>query len=121
MAIALAEGYGAFPENSPAGKSFKEGWDNFVEKQKLGDVFWDPVDERWETYPPERFTFVLVGMPKVTVGDGYWIEKEMLKEVLELGRATRALNAKVIWSPRKWPVVQLGAKSGAPTSAPASA
>ena len=100
MAIALAEGFGAFPENSPAGKRFKEGWDNFVERQKLGDVFWDPVDQRWETYPPARFTFALVGMPKVTVGDKYWIEKEMLKEVLELGRATRALNAKVIWGPR---------------------
>lgn len=119
MAIALAEGFGAFPENSPAGKAFKEGWDTFVERQRLGNVFWDPVDQRWETYPAERFTFVAVAMPKVTVGDGYWIETAMLREVLELGRATRALNAKVIWSPRNGHWYSWAHKEAPPPPGPA--
>jgi hypothetical protein len=90
--------YEPFPENTEAGKKFKTGYDDFVQKQHLPDVFWDPVDERWETYATSTFT--RVGLPRVMPGSSYWEERSMLVEVLNLSRASRILNTQVIWNPR---------------------
>lgn len=93
-------GYEPFPENTPAGKAFQEGYDKFVQAQHRGDVFWDPVDSRWETYPAAGFTFAKVGIPRVDPGTNYFSERNTLHEVLNLGRAVKALNTKIIWGPR---------------------
>ncbi|MDV8001748.1 hypothetical protein [Rhodococcus sp. IEGM 1408] len=87
-------------QSSEAGKRFKAGWDSFVKRQKLTDVFWDPVDTRWETYASEKFSFADFGAPKIEIGNNYFSEVEMLRDVLTLGASLRALNSRVIWYPR---------------------
>ncbi len=89
-----------FPENTPTGKTFKRGWETFVQEQKLPDVFWDPVQERWESYDRSKFTFVRLRLPRVELGTDYWTERNILHEVLNIGQATRALDAAAAWNPR---------------------
>lgn len=91
--------YEPFPENTEAGKAFLEGWDRFHVKTD-NRLFWDPVDNRWETYPRGTFTFVLLGMPTVPVDESYFGRRTTLREVLNLGAASRVLDPKAIWDPR---------------------
>ncbi len=92
--------YEPFPETTKAGQNFKEGYDKFVQADRRTDVFWDPVDSRWETYPAADYTFSRVGLPNVAPASDFWGERSMLIEVLNLGRAVSVLNTKVVWGPR---------------------
>lgn len=89
-----------FPENTEAGRSFKSGWEDFVQRQHLPDVFWDPVQARWETYDRRTHTFARMSLPVVTLGDDYWTEQNILREVLNMGTATRVMDVAAIWDPR---------------------
>ena len=90
----------AFPENTPEGKRFKQGWDTFVKAQHLPDTFWDPVDGRWENYPRNKWGFTRTQIPAVPLGSDYWAERTILHEVVNIGETTRVVNAKVVWDPR---------------------
>ena len=90
----------AFPETTPAGKAFKQGWDTYVKAQHLPNVFWDPVDIRWENYPRDEWGFSRVQLPVVPLGFEYWAERTILHEVINIGASTRIVNAKVVWNPR---------------------
>lgn len=89
-----------FPENTPAGRSFKSGWETYVQQQRLPDVFWDPVQERWENYDRNKITFQRLGLPRVDLGTDYWTERNILHEVLNIGQATRVLDGAAVWNPR---------------------
>lgn len=92
--------YDPFPENTSAGKAFKAGYDRFVQTDRQPDVFWDPVDHRWETYRRARFVFGRTGIARVTPGTDYWSERSMLHDVINLGKPLAGLGAHVVWDPR---------------------
>ena len=89
-----------FPENTAAGKEFKRGWDLFVKTQHGKDVFWDPVDRRWEDYFRTKYAFSRVGLPQIPLGTDYWTERTILHDVLNIGGTTRLIDTRIIWDPR---------------------
>ncbi|MFE7599515.1 hypothetical protein [Streptomyces sp. NPDC057494] len=89
-----------FPENTATGMEFKRGWDLFVTTQHRPDVFWDPVDSRWEDYFRTKYAFTRVGLPQIPLGTDYWTERTILHDVLNIGGTTRLIDARIIWDPR---------------------
>ena len=89
-----------FPENTAAGKAFKHDLDAYLQNARYPDVFWHPVHERWETYDRNTYSFARLSLPHVEVGTDYWTKYNILHEVINIGQATRALDAAAIWDPR---------------------
>ena len=84
--------------NDPEYKAIESGWKRFVEQNKQPDVYWDPVDRRWETYSAAQFIMARSTVPSVKLEQ--FIQFSMFAEVHRLSAAVRALGGRVVWNPR---------------------
>jgi hypothetical protein len=83
---------------TPEYKELEAGWKTFVKKQKLPNVFWDPIDRRWEQYDLAEWTSMRSPVPNVDINT--YLESSILQEVFEISKTVRALGGRVFWNPR---------------------
>jgi hypothetical protein len=104
---------------TPEGKNLLQGWDTFVGERHQADVYWDPTDNRWETYAPARFSFTRTSIRRQDPAQ-MWSKYVTLGEVLAISRAIRASGGSAIWNPRDgyWYHFQLLATQPKPSVTP---